>query len=65
MRVFARELGKYCTVVSTRQLREAQEAGLPEAKIVVEFHQNINDKKSEPFYKSVGKAEVKYSDLKL
>jgi hypothetical protein len=65
MRVFARELGKYCTVVSTKQLREAQAAGIPEAKITVELHMNIHEQKTKPFYKTVGKAEVKYGELKF
>ena len=65
MRVFARDLGKYCTVVSTKQLTEAQAADIPEAKITVEIHMNINDQKTKPFYKTVGRSEVKYADLKL
>lgn len=65
MRVFARDLGKYCTVVSTKQLREAQDADIPEAKITVEIHMNINDQKTKPFYKTIGKAEASYGQLKF
>lgn len=65
MRVFARELGKYCTVVSSKQLRDAQAAGIPEAKITVEIHQNIYEQKVKPFYKTVGTAQVSYGELKF
>ena len=65
MRVFSRDLGKYCTVVSTKQLRDAQSAGIPEAKITVEIHQNIHEQKVKPFYKTVGTAKVNYGELKF
>ena len=65
MRVFARDLGKYCTIVSTKQLKDAEIAGIPEAKITVEIQQNINDQKTKPFYKTVGKTEAKYGELKF
>lgn len=65
MRVFARDLGKYCTVVSSKQLKEAQDAGIPEAKITVEIHMNIHEQKTKPFYKRVGTAQAKYGELKF
>jgi hypothetical protein len=65
MRAFVKYLGKYCTIVSTKQFKEAQESGNIGAKITVEFHQNINDQKTKPFYKTVGKAEIDYEYLKL
>ena len=65
MRVFSRVLGKYCTVVSTRQLKEAQDANIPEAKITVELHMNINEQKTKPFYKTIGRTEVRYCELKF
>ena len=65
MRVFSRGLGKYCTVVSMKQLKEAKESGIPEAMIVVEIYQNIHEQKVTPFYKRMGTAETKYSELKF
>ena len=65
MRAFAKDLGKYCTVISSKQLRDAQEANIPEAKIAVEFHVNIHEQKTKPFYKKMGTAEVKFGELKF
>ncbi len=65
MRVFSRDLGKYCTVVSTKQLKEAQAADIPEAKITVELHVNIHEQKTKPFFRRIGTAEVKYGELKF
>lgn len=65
MRVFSKGLGKYCTVVSTRQLRDAQEAGIPEAKIVVEVHMNVNGQGEKPHYKKLEVTEAKFKDLKF
>lgn len=65
MRAFSRELGKYCTVVSSKQLRDAKALGIPEAKITVEFHQNIHEQKVKPFYKTMGRTQVSYGQLKF
>jgi len=65
MRVFSKGLGKYCTVVSTRQLKEAQEAGISEAKITVEVHVNMNGQKETPNYRKLEVTETKYKDLKF
>ena len=65
MRVFAPKLKKYCTVVSTKQLKEARESGNPKAKIVVETHVNINGQGESPMFKKLDVIEVKYSDLKF
>lgn len=65
MRAFSRDLGKYCTVVSVKQLKEAKESGIPEAKIQVETHMNIYGQGEKPFFRKLGVAEVKYSELKF
>ena len=65
MRVFSKGLNKYCTVVSTKQLKEAKEAGIPEAKIVVEVHVNVNGQGEAPRYKKLEVTETKYKDLKF
>jgi hypothetical protein len=65
MRVFSRDLGKYCTVVSMTQLKEAKESGIPEAKIEVETHMNIYGQGEKPFFRKLGVTEVKYSELKF
>jgi len=64
-RVFSPTLRKYCTVVSTKQLKEAQESGDRKAKIVVETHVNINGQGEQPVFKKLEIVEVKYSDLKF
>lgn len=65
MRVFSKGLGKYCTVVSTKQLKKAKEAGIPEAKITVEVYVNINGQKETPHYKKLELTETKFKDLKF
>jgi hypothetical protein len=65
MRAFSGKLGKYCTVVSRTQLKEAQESGNPKAKVTVETHVNIYGLKEEPFFKKIETVDVKYSDLKF
>jgi hypothetical protein len=65
MRAFSPTLRSYCTVVSTKQLKEAQQSNFEEAKITVELHQNINDQKTKPFYKTLRRAEVNYAELKF
>ena len=65
MRAFAPKLKKYCTVVSTKQLREAQDSGRTDAKITVETHVNINGQGESPVFKKLDVVQVKYSDLKF
>lgn len=65
MRAFSRKLGKYCTIVSTKQFAEARELGIPEARITVETHVNIYGQQEKPFFRKLDVVEVKYSDLKF
>lgn len=65
MRAFSPTLRKYCTVVSTIQLKEAQESGMADAKITVETHINLYGLKEEPFFKKLQTVNVKHSELKF
>ena len=65
MRAYSPTLRKYCTIVSTKQLKQAQESGIPEAKITVETHVNIYGLKETPFFRRLDVAEIKYSELKF
>lgn len=65
MRAFSPTLRKYCTVVSTKQLKQAQESGNAEAKITVETHVNIYGLKETPFFRRLDVAEIKHSELKF
>jgi hypothetical protein len=65
MRAYSPTLRKYCTVVSTKQLKEVQESGDSKATITVETHVNIYGLKETPFFRKLDVAEVKYSELKF
>jgi len=65
MRVFSRELGKYCTVVSTTQLKDAKASGIRDAKIQVETYMNIYGQGEKPFFRRLDVTEVLYHELKF